>query len=73
MIGRSEVMGTAIVSLILAGVVGLIIRHMVKDKKAGKSLNGKNAVQNARTSKAIYAAALASPVLATPLTPGLSA
>ena len=31
-------MGTAIVSLILAGVVGLIIRHMVKDKKAGKSL-----------------------------------
>ncbi len=37
-------------------------------KKAGKSLNGKNAVQNARTSKAIYAAALASPVLATPLT-----
>ncbi|MGU0044147.1 molybdopterin cofactor-binding domain-containing protein [Escherichia coli] len=42
-------------------------------KKAGKSLNGKNAVQNARTSKAICAAALASPVLATPLTPGLSA
>ncbi len=38
-------------------------------KKAGKSLNGKNAVQNARTSKAICAAALASPVLATPLTP----
>lgn len=32
-------------------------------------MNGKNAVQNARTSKAIYAAALASPVLATPLTP----
>lgn len=31
-------------------------------EKAGKSLNGKNAVQNARTSKAIYAAALASPV-----------
>lgn len=38
-------------------------------EKAGKSLNGKNAVQNARTSKAICAAALASPVLATPLTP----
>lgn len=37
-------------------------------EKAGKSLNGKNAVQNARTSKAICAAALASPVLATPLT-----
>ncbi|XNM47704.1 hypothetical protein ACLK17_17280 [Escherichia coli] len=42
-------------------------------KKAGKSLNGKVAVQNARTSKAICAAASASPVLATPLTPGLSA
>lgn len=42
-------------------------------KKAGKSLNGKNAVQSARTSKAIYVVALASPVLATPLTPGLSA
>lgn len=38
-------------------------------EKAGKSLNGKNAVQNARTSKAICAAALALPVLATPLTP----
>lgn len=38
-------------------------------KKAGKSLNGKNAVQSARTSKAIYVMALASPVLATPLTP----
>lgn len=37
-------------------------------KKAGKSLNGKNAVQSARTSKAIYVVALASPVLATPLT-----
>ncbi|MCI6018795.1 MAG: FeoB-associated Cys-rich membrane protein [Clostridiales bacterium] len=31
-------MGTAIVSVILAGVAVLIIRHMVKDKKAGKSL-----------------------------------
>ncbi len=38
-------------------------------EKAGKSLNGKNAVQSARTSKAIYVVALASPVLATPLTP----
>lgn len=37
-------------------------------EKAGKSLNGKNAVQSARTSKAIYVVALASPVLATPLT-----
>ncbi|STF41228.1 xanthine dehydrogenase subunit XdhA [Escherichia coli] len=35
-------------------------------------MNGKNAVQSARTRKAIYAAALASPVLATPRTPGLS-
>ncbi|MDO5344575.1 MAG: FeoB-associated Cys-rich membrane protein [Lachnospiraceae bacterium] len=31
-------MGTLIVLLILAGAVGLIIRSMVKDKKAGKSL-----------------------------------
>ena len=31
-------MGTAIVLVILIGVVGLIIRKMVKDKKAGKSL-----------------------------------
>ena len=31
-------MGTADVLLILAAVVGLIIRSMVKDKKAGKSL-----------------------------------
>ena len=31
-------MGTAIVLLALAGVIGLIIRSMVKDKKAGKSL-----------------------------------
>ena len=31
-------MGTAIVLLILAGVVGLAVRSMVKDKKAGKSL-----------------------------------
>ncbi|MDD7208821.1 MAG: FeoB-associated Cys-rich membrane protein [Lachnospiraceae bacterium] len=32
-------MGTAIVLLILAVIVGLIIRSMVKDKKAGKSLH----------------------------------
>lgn len=38
-------------------------------KKGGKSLNGKNDVQSARTCKAICAAALALPVLATPLTP----
>ena len=31
-------MGTAIVLLVLTGVVGLVIRSMVKDKKAGKSL-----------------------------------
>ncbi len=31
-------MGTAIVLLFLAGVIGLVIRSMVKDKKAGKSL-----------------------------------
>ena len=42
-------------------------------EKGRKILNGKNAVQSARTSKAIYVVALASPVLATPLTPGLSA
>lgn len=32
-------MGTFIVLLVLAGVVGLAIRSMVKDKKAGKSLH----------------------------------
>ncbi|MDY4000662.1 MAG: FeoB-associated Cys-rich membrane protein [Blautia sp.] len=31
-------MGTAIVLLALAVVVGFVIRSMVKDKKAGKSL-----------------------------------
>ncbi|MCI5903006.1 MAG: FeoB-associated Cys-rich membrane protein [Blautia sp.] len=31
-------MGTVIVLLILAGVIGLAIRSMVKDRKAGKSL-----------------------------------
>ncbi|MDY5986620.1 FeoB-associated Cys-rich membrane protein [Sporofaciens sp. SGI.106] len=31
-------MGTAIVLVILAGVLGIIIRSVVKDKKAGKSL-----------------------------------
>lgn len=31
-------MGTVIVSVILAGVVGLIIRSMVRDKKNGKSI-----------------------------------
>ena len=32
-------MGTMIVLLLLAGGVGLVIRSMIKDKKAGKSLN----------------------------------
>ena len=31
-------MGTAIVLVVLAGVVGLVIRSMVKDKRNGKSL-----------------------------------
>lgn len=31
-------MGTAIVLLVLAGVISLIIRSMIKDKKSGKSL-----------------------------------
>ena len=31
-------MGTAVVLLLLAGGVGLAMRSMVKDKKAGKSL-----------------------------------
>lgn len=31
-------MGTFIVLLVLACVLGLIVRSMVKDKKAGKSL-----------------------------------
>ena len=30
-------MGTAVVLVILAGIVGLIVRGMVKDKKNGKS------------------------------------
>lgn len=32
-------MGTMIVLLLLAGGVGLVIRSMIKDKKAGKSLH----------------------------------
>lgn len=32
-------MGTMIVLLLLAGAVGLVIRSMIKDKKAGKSLH----------------------------------
>lgn len=31
-------MGTAVVLAIVAGVVGLAVRNMIKDKKAGKSL-----------------------------------
>lgn len=32
-------MGTIIVGIILAGVIGVVIRSMVRDKKAGKSLH----------------------------------
>lgn len=32
-------MGTIVVAAILAGVVALIIRSMIKDKKNGKSLH----------------------------------
>ncbi len=31
-------MGTVVVGAIVAGIVALIVRGMVKDKKAGKSL-----------------------------------
>ncbi|MCI8667919.1 MAG: FeoB-associated Cys-rich membrane protein [Lachnospiraceae bacterium] len=31
-------MGTLIIGLILAGIISLIITAMIKDKKAGKSL-----------------------------------
>jgi len=31
-------MGTVVVLLILAGIVGIIIRSMVKTKKSGKSI-----------------------------------
>ena len=31
-------MGTAVVLVVLAGIVALVIRSMVRDKKAGKSL-----------------------------------
>ncbi len=31
-------MGTAVVGLVVLGVVGLIIRSMIKDKKNGKSI-----------------------------------
>lgn len=30
-------MGTVIVGVVLAGIVALILRSMIKDKKAGKS------------------------------------
>ena len=36
--GGAEFMGTAVVLLLLAGMIGLAIKSMVKDKKAGKSL-----------------------------------
>ncbi|MDE7210507.1 MAG: FeoB-associated Cys-rich membrane protein [Lachnospiraceae bacterium] len=31
-------MGTAVVLVVLAGIVAMVIRSMVRDKKAGKSL-----------------------------------
>lgn len=31
-------MGTVVVGVILVGIVALIVRSMIKDKKAGKSL-----------------------------------
>ncbi|MEO2239802.1 FeoB-associated Cys-rich membrane protein [Dorea sp. YH-dor226] len=31
-------MGTVVVLLVLVGVVGMAVRSMIKDKKAGKSL-----------------------------------
>ncbi len=33
---------TIIISLVIAGIVGLIIYNMIKDKKAGKSSCGGN-------------------------------
>lgn len=39
-------MGTAVVFVLLAAVVGMVIRSMVKDKRAGKSLQcGQNCSQ----------------------------
>jgi len=32
-------MGTALVGLVLAGIVALIIRSMIRDKKNGKSIH----------------------------------
>ena len=37
-LGGAELMGTAVVLLLLAGMIGLAIKSMVKDKKVGKSL-----------------------------------
>ncbi len=34
-------MGTAVVLVVLAGIVAIIIRSMVRDKKAGKALQRK--------------------------------
>ena len=39
-------MGTAIVLVVLAGVVGLVIRSMVKDKKYGKALQCEQECKN---------------------------
>lgn len=36
--GMETCMGTAVVLLVVAGIAGLAIRSMIKDKKAGKSL-----------------------------------
>ena len=36
--GKEYSMGTVVVGVILVGIVALIIRNMVRDKKSGKSL-----------------------------------
>ena len=35
---EGEIMGTAVVLVVLAGTVAFVIRSMIKDKRAGKSL-----------------------------------
>lgn len=40
---EGEIMGTAVVLVVLIGMVAFVIRSMIKEKRAGKSLScGKN-------------------------------
>ena len=39
-------MGTAITSMVIIGIVGFIVKGMIKDKKAGKSIHCGNSCKD---------------------------